>query len=100
MERERGRDVAHLVHTRLLRLGHAPPRIGGQCLKIAPRALGIEYPERERRLARAGHARNADDLIQRNIDGHILQIVHACPAHLDYCRVLSFFHTHSFLPFP
>ena len=83
MQRERRRNIAHLVDTRLLRLCHAPPRVRRQRFQIPPRPFGVEHAERERGLARSRNARNADDFMQRNVDGYILQIVHARPSDFD-----------------
>ena len=75
MERQRGGDIQRLVHTGLGSLGHAAAGVGGQGLQITPGTLGVQHPQRQGRLARAGHPCDAHDLTQRDIDIYIFQIV-------------------------
>ena len=60
--------------------------VGGERLEVAPRALRVQHPERERRLSRARHARDAHELVQWDVHVEVLQVVHARPAHLDVVR--------------
>ena len=80
-ERECRRHIADLIDIRKRRLCHAPPRIRRQCLKIPPRALGIQHAERERRLPRPRHAGDADDLMQRDVEIEIPQVMHMRSTH-------------------
>ena len=63
VQRQRGGDVKHLIHLCLGGLGHAAAGVGGQRVKVAARTLGIQHAECQRRFARPGHARNADDFV-------------------------------------
>ena len=63
VQRQRGGDVKHLIHLCLGGLGHAAAGVGGQRVKVAARAFGIQHAECQRRFARPGHARNADDFV-------------------------------------
>ena len=94
MERKRCGNMEHLVDICPRRLRKPPARIGRERLKVAPRALGVEDAERERRFAGPGDARHADDFIERNVDVDVPEIVHARAAHFDpahHCAVLRFF---------
>ena len=68
VQRQRGRHVENFIDLGLGGLGHAAAGVGGQGIQVAPRTLGVEHTQCQRRLARPGHARNADDFIQRHID--------------------------------
>ena len=88
MQCKRRRDVAHLIDACLLCLCHAPPRIRRQRLEIAARTLGVEHAQCERGLSRAGDPRNTHNLMKRNIDRYIFQIVNTRPADFDRHRLL------------
>ena len=98
-QRERGGHVQHLVDLRLCGLRHPPPRVGGKRVEIPPGAFGVQYAQRKRGLAGAGHAGDADNPVQRNLHIDVLQIMYPCTAHDDTgrrCR--SIFHKYpSFL---
>ena len=68
-------DIQHVVHIGPRGLRHAPARIGGERLQIAARALRVQDTQRQRGFPGAGHARDPDDLVQRNVDIDDLQIV-------------------------
>ena len=68
VQRQRGRHVENFIDLGLGGLGHAAAGVGGQGIQVASRTLGVEHAQCQRRLARPGHARNADDFIQRHID--------------------------------
>ncbi len=59
------------------------PRIGRECLDVTTLAFGIQRVENERRLSGAGYARDDDELVQRNVEIEILEIVLARTAHED-----------------
>ena len=92
VQRQRGRHVAHLVHLGPAGLRHPPAGIGGQGLQITAGALGVQHAQGERRLPRARHAGDADDLPERDVDVYVLEIVRAGPAHLDMVRTLLRLH--------
>ena len=51
VECDGGGNICYFIDLRLGSLRHAPARIGGQRLQIAPRPFGVEHPERQRRFA-------------------------------------------------
>ncbi len=59
------------------------PGVGGEGLRVAPVALGVEHVEGERRLARPGHAGHRGDRADRHADAHALQVVLAGLLDLD-----------------
>ena len=69
-----------------LRLVHAVeelPRVGRERLDVAALAFGVQRVEHQRGLARAGHAGDDDELVQRNVEVEVLEIVLARAAHKD-----------------
>jgi hypothetical protein len=78
-----GRQSLDLVDVRLLKLIEKLPGIGGKRFDIFALALGKDGIERERRFAAAAEAGDDDELIARDIDGDILEIVLACAANTD-----------------
>ena len=80
---ERGGHVQHLVHGGAARLRQAAARVGGERFKVAPRPLGVQHAQGERRLARPRYARDADEPVQRDAGVDVFQVVHARSAHLD-----------------
>src|SRR5690606_7630712 len=57
--------------------------IGRQALDIAPLPLGIDGVEGERRLARAGQAGHDDQLVARQVEIDVLEVVLARAANGD-----------------
>ena len=78
MQRQCGRDIQYLVHACFRSLRHAPASVGRERFKVTARALGVQYAQRERGFARAGHARDAYDLAKRNVYVNIFEIVDLC----------------------
>jgi hypothetical protein len=72
---DRGREAFDHVHVRLLHLAQELPGVGGERLDVAALALGVDRVERERRLARAGQAREDDELVARQRQRDVLQVV-------------------------
>ena len=83
VQSQRRRDITDLLHFRPARLGDAAAGIGGQRFQIPARALRIERPQRQGRLARARDARDCDKLSQRDIHINVLQIMYLCAPDLD-----------------
>ena len=86
LDRDRRRQAVDLVDIRLLHHLQKLPRIGRQRLDVAALALGIDGVERERRLAGAGQAGEHHELVARNLDVDVLQIVFARAADRDGAR--------------
>ena len=63
------------IHVRLLHLIEELPRIRGQALDIAPLALGIERVEGERRLAGAAQPGDDDQLLARDFQREVFEVV-------------------------
>ena len=84
MQRQGRRHVQHVVHLRLRRLRHAPPCVSREGFQVTPRTLRVQHAERERRFAGPGHARDPDDLIKRDLDVDVFQVVNSCSAHQHF----------------
>ena len=72
----------------LVDLGHAqlveqPPGVGGDRFEIPPLRLRVERAEGQRRLARAGHAREDDQGVARDAEVDVLEVVLPRPADVD-----------------
>src|SRR5574340_173513 len=72
---DRRRQPFDGVHVGLAHLFEKLPGIGGQGLDIAPLPFGIDRVEGQRGFARAAQARHDDQLVPRNLDIEILQVV-------------------------
>ena len=72
-----------MIDVRLLHHLEKLPRIGGERFHIAALALGIDGVERERRLARARQAGEHHELVARDREVDVLEIVLARAAHRD-----------------
>ena len=70
-----GAQTVNLVDVRLVHLPQELPRVGGQRLDIAPPALGIDGVESQTGFARARQARQDDQLVTREVDIDIFQVV-------------------------
>ncbi len=88
VESQRRRHIAHFIHHSPRRLGHTAARISGKRFQIAPRALGVQDSERQRRLAGAGHAGYPDYLPKRYVYIYVLEVMGLGTAHLDILRHL------------
>ena len=64
-DRDRRAEAADVVDLGLGHLAQELPGEGGQTLHVPPLALGVERVERQRALARAGHAGQANQLVSR-----------------------------------
>ena len=72
---DRGRDAVDAVDLRLVHAVEELARIGREGLDVAPLALGVERVEHERTLARSGHAGDHDQLVQRDGEAEVLEVV-------------------------
>ena len=77
------RDAGDGIHLRLVHAVEELPRVGREGLDIAPLALGVERVEHERRLARTRDPGDDDQLVQRDAEVEILEVVLAGAADED-----------------
>ncbi len=77
------REALDLVHVRLLQLPQKLPGIGGEGFHVAPLPLGVEGVEGQAGLAGAGDTRDDDELVARNLDVDVLEVVLARAADDD-----------------
>ena len=85
-----GRQAIDAVHVRLVHLPEELTRVGRERLHIATLPLRVDGIERERGLPRSGEPRDDDELVARNLQTDILQVMGACALDLD-----AVFHTGS-----
>ena len=83
-----GRQPVDLIDVGLLHHLQKLARIGGERLHIAALAFGVDGVEGERRFARAGQPREHDELVARNGEVDVLEIMLARAADGD-CLVLT-----------
>ena len=84
VDRDRRRDAFDAVDLRLVHAVEELARIRRERLDVAALALGIHRVERQRRLARARHARHHDQLVERKVEIEAAQIVLPRPANADH----------------
>ncbi|MNX16520.1 hypothetical protein D3C86_463880 [compost metagenome] len=77
------RNAVHRVHLGPARGLHDAARIGVERFEVAALAFVEKNVERERRLARAAHARHHAELAARNVHAEVLQVVLARIDDLD-----------------
>ncbi len=77
------RQALDQVHVRLAHQLQELAGVGRQALHIAALALGVDGVERQRALARARQPRQHHQLLARDVDADVLQIVFARAAHAD-----------------
>ena len=82
--RARRGHTAPRPRRRLRRLRHAAAGVGGQRLEIAARALGVQHAQRERGLARAGHAGDADDFCSGMSTSTFFRLWTRAPPHENF----------------
>jgi hypothetical protein len=80
LDRDRRGQALDQVDVRLLHELEELPRVGRQRLDVAPLALGVERVERERRFARPGQAGDDHELVAREVEAEVLEVVRACAA--------------------
>ena len=83
VDRDGGREALDLVDVGLLHLAEELARVGRERLDVAALSLGVDRVEGERRLARAGEAGDDDQLVARDLDVDVLEVVLARAAHDD-----------------
>jgi hypothetical protein len=77
------RQALDQVHVGLFHQLQELPRVGRQALHIAALALGVERVEGQRALAGAGQAGDHGELVARDVEGDVLQVVGAGTADSD-----------------
>ena len=75
MQRQRSRNIQHLIHAGFGCLRHSSAGVGGQGFQVAARTLGVQHTKRKGGFAGAGHPRNAHDFTQWNININLFEIV-------------------------
>ena len=75
------RNAVDAIDRRLVHAVEELARVGREGLDVAALAFGVQRVEHQRGLARAGHARHHHQLVQRNVEVEILEIVLARAVH-------------------
>ena len=83
VDRDRRGEPVDVVDVRFLHLTEELPGIGGERLHVTALALGEDRVKRQRALARPGQPGQDDELVTRNVDIDILEIVLPGAAHAD-----------------
>ena len=86
LDGDRRREALDRVDVGLLHLLEELPRVGRERLDVAPLPLGVDGVEGERRLARARQAGDDDQLVARDLDVDVLEVVLARPDDDDRVR--------------
>ena len=81
LDRDGRREAVDQIDVRLLHLLEELPGVGGQRLDVPPLALGVDGVEGERRLARARQAGDDHQLVPRDVDVDVLEVVDAGAAY-------------------
>ena len=84
LDRDGGREAVDLVDVRLLHHLQELAGVGRQRLDVAALALGVDGVEGERGFARARQAGEHDQLVARDLDVDVLEIVLARAADRDH----------------
>ena len=87
LDRDGGRQAVDLVDVRLLHHLQELPGVGRQRLDVAALALGVDGVEGERGFARAGQAGEHHQLVARDLDVDVLEVVLARAADRDHAAV-------------
>ena len=83
VDRDRRRQALDVVDVGLVHLAEELPRVRREGLDVAALALGVDGVERERGLARAGQAGDHDELVARDVEVDVLEVVLAGAADGD-----------------
>lgn len=75
-----GGDAVDGVGVGFVELLEKLPRVGGEALDVSPLAFGVECVEGHARLPAAGNAAEDDQLVPRQVEIDVLQIVCSCTA--------------------
>ena len=80
------RDAVDLVDRRLLHALEELAGIGRERFDVAPLAFGVDRVERERGFAGARNAGDDGELVVRNREREVLEVVEACAADNDFAE--------------
>ena len=84
-----GREALEAVDFRLLKLLGELAGVGGHGVEETALALGEKDVEGEGRFPGAGEAGDDDELVARDLDGDVFEVVVAGAAQSDQCRVIG-----------
>ena len=79
-----GRQAFDLIDVRLFHLAEELARVRAEALDVAPLSFRVDRVERERRLARAGQPGDDDELVARDFEADVLEVVFACAANDEF----------------
>ncbi len=79
------RQAEDEIHVWLGDLGDEPLRVARQRFHVPALPLGVKRVERQARLARAGEPCDNDQLVARDLDRDVLEVVHTRSLHGDGC---------------
>ena len=77
------RNAVDAIHRRLVHAIQELARVGREGLDVATLALGVQRVEHQRGLARARDTRDHHQLVQRNVEREVLQVVLPRAVHTD-----------------
>ena len=83
LDGNRRRQALDHVHIGLVHQLQKLPRIGGQALNIAALAFSVQRVKRQAGLARAAQAGDDHQLVARNVEVNVFEVVRACAANAD-----------------
>ena len=83
LDRDHGREPEHEIDIGLRDLRDEPLREARQRLHVPPLAFGVDGVEREARLAGTRESGDDDELVARNLDRDVPEVVHASALHGD-----------------
>ena len=78
VDRDCGRKSVDAIHVRLVHLSDEHARIRRKALDIAPLSLRVDRVKREARLAGAGNARHHHELVARDHEIDVFEVVFPC----------------------
>ena len=70
-----GADALDVVHVGLVHALQELPRVGGEALHVPSVALGVDGVEGERGLARTARPGDDDEVLPRELEGDVLQVM-------------------------
>ena len=84
IDRDGGAEALDLIDVGLLHLAQELPRVGRERFDVAALAFREDRVEGQGRFAAAAEAGDDHQLVARNIDVDVLEVVGACAAHRDF----------------